>query len=75
MKTMFIAAAVAALAVAAPVQAGEGFGFLLGGSSWKVPSCKDGKVLRETRDARTGKIVWRCVVADQKTAQVSGPRK
>lgn len=76
MKTMFIAAALAAVAVAAPVQAADGFNILLGGSNWKVPSCKDGKVLRETRDQRTGKIVWRCVAADQKTAQVvTGPRK
>jgi hypothetical protein len=76
MKTMFFAAAIAAIAVTAPVQAAEGFGILLGGSTWKIPSCKQGKVLREVRDERTGKLVWRCVVADQKTAEaVAGPRK
>ncbi len=75
MKTIFVAA-VAALALSAPIQAAEGMGILLGGGGWHVKACKQGKVLREVRDVQTGKLVWRCVVAPQQTAQVvPGPRK
>jgi hypothetical protein len=76
MKTIFFAAAMAAVAVAAPVQAAEGFGILLGGGGWRVPSCKEGKILREVRDERTAKLVWRCVLPPQQTAQVvPAPRR
>lgn len=76
MKTIFFAAAVAAITMAAPLQAAEGMGILLGGGGWHVPPCKQGLVLREVRDAQTGKLVWRCVTAPQQTAQVlPGPRK
>ena len=74
MKTIFVAA-VAALALAGPIQAAEGFGILLGGNAWKIPACKQGKVLREVRDVQSGKLVWRCVAAPQQTAQVTGPQK
>jgi hypothetical protein len=76
MKTILTAAVVgAALTLAVPAQAAEGFGFLLGGGGWKVPSCKDGKVLREVRDQQTGKLVWRCVVPPQQTADASIPTR
>jgi hypothetical protein len=75
MKTIFFAAALAAMAVTAPVQAAEGVGILLGGGGWHVPACAQGKVLREVRDVQSGKLVWRCVAAPQRTAQVTGPRK
>jgi hypothetical protein len=77
MKTILSAVVVgAALTMAVPAQAAEGFGILLGGNGWKVPSCKQGKVLREVRDERTGKLVWRCVMPQQQTAQVvSAPRR
>lgn len=77
MKTIFSALVVgAALTLAAPAQAAQGFGILLGGSGWKVPACKDGKTLREVRDERTGKLTWRCVLPQQQTAQVvQGPRR
>ena len=76
MKTILTAVVVgAALTLAVPAQAAEGVGILLGGSSWKVPSCKQGKVLREVRDQRTGKLVWRCVAADQKAAQATIPAR
>jgi hypothetical protein len=76
MKTMFFAAAVAAITLAAPLQAAEGMGILLGGGGWHVQACKQGKVLREVRDVQTGKLVWRCVAVPQQTAQaVPGPRK
>ena len=75
MKTILTAVVVgAALTLAVPAQAAEGFGILLGGSGWKVPSCKEGKVLREVRDERTGKLVWRCVV-QQQTAQATVPAR
>jgi hypothetical protein len=77
MKTIFSAVVVgAALTMAVPAQAAQGFGILLGGSGWKVPACKDGKVLREVRDQQTGKLAWRCVLPQQQTAQVApGPRR
>lgn len=77
MKTIFSAVVVgAALTMAVPAHAAEGFGILLGGSGWKVPSCKGGKVLREVRDERSGKLVWRCVLPQQQTAQlVPAPRR
>jgi len=77
MKMILTAAVVgAALTLAVPAQAAEGFGVLLGGGGWKVPSCKQGKVLREVRDQQTGKLVWRCVVTPQQTAQVvPAPRR
>jgi hypothetical protein len=76
MKTIFFAAAVAAITLAAPIQAAEGVGILLGGGGWSGPACAQGKVLREVRDVQTGKLVWRCVAAPQQTAQAStGPRK
>ena len=71
MKTIFSAVVVgAALTLAAPVQAAEGVSILLGGGGWKVPSCKAGRVLREVRDQQTGRLVWRCVASEQKTAEV-----
>ena len=77
MKTIFSAVVVGvALTMTVPAQAAEGFGILLGGSGWKIPACKQGKVLREVRDERTGKLVWRCVLTQQQTAQVvSAPRR
>jgi hypothetical protein len=85
MKTIFLSAALAAVAMAAPVQAAEGFGILLGGGGWRVPSCKEGKVLREVRSEATSKLIWRCVLpadqaaqatpAPQKTAQMVVPRQ
>ncbi len=76
MKTIILSAAVAAITLAAPLQAAEGMGILLGGGGWHVPACKQGRVLREVRDVQTGKLVWRCVAAPQQTAQVvTGPRK
>jgi hypothetical protein len=74
MKTIFSAVVVgAALTLAAPVQAADGFNILLGGSGWKIPSCKQGRVLREVRDQQTGKLVWRCVDQQQQTAQSGYP--
>jgi hypothetical protein len=75
MKSVLFAAASAALLLAGSAQAAEGFNILLGGSGWKVPHCKEGKVLREIRDQRTGRITWRCVVPPQQTAQVLPPRR
>ena len=76
MKSIFFAAAVAAIVVSAPVQAAEGVGILLGGGGWNVPACVQGKVLREVRNPQTGKLVWRCVSAPQQTAQaIIGPRR
>lgn len=76
MKTILSAVVVgAALTMAVPAQAAEGFGILLGGSGWKVPACKQGKVLREVRDERTGKVVWRCVLPQQQTADASVPTR
>ena len=77
MKTILSAVVMgAALTMTVPAQAAEGFGILLGGSGWKVPACRDGKVLREVRDQRTGKLVWRCVLPQQQTAQyVPAPRR
>jgi hypothetical protein len=66
-----VAAVVAALTftVPGPAQAAEGFNILLGGSGWRLPKCKEGKVLREVRDERSGKLVWRCVLPPQQSAQ------
>jgi hypothetical protein len=78
MKSITLAAAVvAALSVSVPasVQAAEGFNVLLGGFGWRLPKCKEGKVLRETRDAQTGKLVWRCVLPQQQTADATTPRR
>ena len=76
MRSIFFASAVAAVAlVAAPAQAYDGFTFFLAGNNWQVPSCKAPKVLRETRDARSGRIVWRCVDAPQRTADATPARR
>ena len=70
MKTIFSAVVVgAALTLAAPVQAAEGVNILLGGGAWSPPACKAGRVLREVRSPQTGRLVWRCVVPPQQTAQ------
>ena len=68
---VFASAVVAAALVAAPAQAYDGFTLFLAGNNWRVPSCKAPKVLRETRDAQTGRIVWRCVDAPQRTADAT----
>lgn len=69
-KFVLVAALVGAALLSAPAQAGFDFnlGTLLDGAKWRVPSCAAPKVLRETRDGRTGKIVWRCVDAPARTA-------
>ena len=73
MKAILVAAASAALLVSVPAQAADGFNFLLGGSTWRVPHCAAPKVLRELRDPQSGRTVWRCVAVEQQTAQATLP--
>lgn len=74
MKPIFFAAAAgAALILAVPAQAGEGVSFFFGGGGWRMPSCAQGKVLREVRNPQTGKLVWRCVTPPAQTAQAVLP--
>jgi hypothetical protein len=77
MKNIMTAAVVgAALVLAVPAQAAEGFNVLLGGFGWNLPACKEGRVLREVRSEKTGKLVWRCVPDQRQTAQVQpAPRR
>ncbi len=71
MTMKFLAAAVLMAALTVPAQAAEGFGILLGGGGWRVPACKEGKVLREVRSEATGKLIWRCVSAADQAAQAT----
>lgn len=74
-KILFASAVAAAALVTVPVQAADGVMFFLSGNNWRVPACKAPKVLRETRDAQTGRIIWRCVDAPQRTADATPPRR
>jgi hypothetical protein len=72
MKPILLAAAAcAALTLALPAQAGEGVSFFFGVGGWRVPSCAAPKVLREVRNAQTGRLVWRCVTPPEKVAQAA----
>ena len=65
--TLLAAAILAASAIGAPAHSASFFNGLLGGTNWQPPKCDAPEVLREVKDAH-GKILWRCVKPEAKTA-------